>query len=321
MKRNISCFIAMVSVAAFLPSFAFADSCVQANGQQDSYSIGLAKKGLKRQKKAEALLNKISDDAEKAMDSNSKHPGKLEKVRIADEAIPAFLLEKAKCVVIIPGEKSIGFAGYGIDYGAGISVCRNSDGELGKSSFVKIKGGVLGPQFGGKSTDRVLLFMNSDSDQILQKPSLKLGADVAVAAGPLGRDLAADTNLHLEDEVLSYSHTKGLYAGATLDGAVLQPDKKMTEAVEGLKVKRGFFERIGHKIAGVFHHEKASDSACDAAGAAAEINAAINPPAETSGAAVASDALGQKQNLDVAPASDNQAQAPELDNSVAGGIL
>jgi len=153
-----------------------------------------------------------------------------------DKGIPSGLLDKAKCVAIIPGDKKFAFI-FGGSYGRGVATCRTAMG-WSAPMFVAIDGGSVGYQIGGSSTDLVLLFMNDHALQSLLSDKFKLGADASVAAGPVGRSAAADTDLKLNAEVLSYSRSKGLFAGVSLDGAVVQADKSGDQAFYGADVDR-----------------------------------------------------------------------------------
>jgi lipid-binding SYLF domain-containing protein len=153
-----------------------------------------------------------------------------------DQGIPQDLLRSAKCIAIIPGDVKFAFV-FGGSYGRGLATCRT---EIGWSApmFVAIDGGSVGYQIGGSSTDIVMLFMNDHALQSLLGDKFKLGADASVAAGPVGRTAAAGTDVKLSAEILSYSRTKGLFAGVALDGAVVQADKSGDRAMYGHDVKR-----------------------------------------------------------------------------------
>ena len=153
-----------------------------------------------------------------------------------DQGIPANLLESAKCIAIIPGDKKFAFV-FGGSYGRGIATCRTGHG-WSAPMFVAMDSGSVGYQIGGASTDIVMLFMNDHALQSLMSDKFKLGADASVAAGPVGRDAAAGTDLKLNAEILSYSRSKGIFAGVSLDGAVMQADKSGEKAMYGDDVNR-----------------------------------------------------------------------------------
>ena len=153
-----------------------------------------------------------------------------------DRGIPHDLLDKAQCIAIIPGDKKFAFI-FGGSYGRGIATCRTAHG-WSAPIFVALDGGSVGYQIGGSSTDLVLLFMNRHALQSLLSDKFKLGADASVAAGPVGRSAAADTDLKLSAEILSYSRSKGIFAGVSLDGAVVQSDKSGDRSMYGAAVDR-----------------------------------------------------------------------------------
>src|ERR1700691_2881758 len=153
-----------------------------------------------------------------------------------DQGIPTDLLESAKCIAIIPGDIKFAFI-FGGSYGRGIATCRTEHG-WSAPMFVAIDGGSVGYQIGGSSTDLVMLFMNDHALQSLMSDKIKLGADASVAAGPVGRNAAAGTDLKLNAEILSYSRSKGVFAGVSLDGAVMQADKSGDRSMYGDDVNR-----------------------------------------------------------------------------------
>jgi lipid-binding SYLF domain-containing protein len=153
-----------------------------------------------------------------------------------DKGIPHDLLESAKCIAIIPGDKKFAFI-FGGSYGRGVATCRTSHG-WSAPMFVAIDGGSVGYQIGGSSTDIIMLFMNDRALHSLLSDKFKLGADASVAAGPVGRSAAAGTDLKLNAEILSYSRSKGIFAGVSLDGAVVQVDKTGDQAMYGADVDR-----------------------------------------------------------------------------------
>jgi SH3 domain-containing YSC84-like protein 1 len=153
-----------------------------------------------------------------------------------DKGIPHDLLNKAKCVAIIPGDKKLAFI-FGGSYGRGVATCRTAHG-WSAPMFVAIDEGSIGFQIGGSSTDIIMLFMNDHALHSLLSDKFKLGGDATVAAGPVGRDATAATDLKLNAEILSYSRSKGVFAGISLDGAVMQADKSGDQALYGTNVDR-----------------------------------------------------------------------------------
>jgi lipid-binding SYLF domain-containing protein len=151
----------------------------------------------------------------------------------ADKGIPQDLLDKAHCVVVIPGMKKAGFI-FGAKYGRGFAVCR----EHGRSGWsapagMRIEGGSVGFQIGASETDVILLVMNDGGMKHLLSDKFTLGADASGAAGPLGRDLSARTDVMMNAEMLSYSRSRGLFAGVSLVGATLRPDGETNRVLYG----------------------------------------------------------------------------------------
>jgi SH3 domain-containing YSC84-like protein 1 len=153
-----------------------------------------------------------------------------------DKGIPQELLESAKCIAIIPGEKKVALV-VGGDYGKGLATCRTSQG-WSAPLFLAMGGGSVGLQIGGSSTDIVMLFMNEHALQSLLSDKFKIGADATAAAGPVGRHAAAGTDIKLNAEILTYSRSKGAFAGISLDGAVVQADHSGDQAMYGANVSR-----------------------------------------------------------------------------------
>ena len=151
-----------------------------------------------------------------------------------DKGIPRDLLEKAKCVAIIPGEEKLAFI-FGGNYGRGLATCRTGSG-WSAPMFVAVGGGSVGFQIGGSFTDVVMLFMNDHALQSLMGDKFKIGADATVAAGPVGRQATAGTDVRLNAEILSYSRSKGIFAGVSVNGAVVQADHSGDKAMYGRDV-------------------------------------------------------------------------------------
>ena len=154
----------------------------------------------------------------------------------APDSIPHDVLAKARCIAIIPGDKKFAFI-FGANYGRGVAICRTPTG-WSAPLFLAVEGGSVGYQIGGSSTDLILLFMNDHALKSLLSDKFKMGGDVSVAAGPVGREATASTDLKLTAEILSYSRTKGIFAGASLDGTVVMADKSGDEAMYGPNVTR-----------------------------------------------------------------------------------
>jgi lipid-binding SYLF domain-containing protein len=145
-------------------------------------------------------------------------------MRTPDKGVPNDLLDKAECIAIVPGLKKGGL-GIGGKYGKGVVMCRNQERRWTAPSFISIEGGSFGLQIGFTQVDVVMLFMNRKGVDKLIGDKFTLGADASVAAGPVGRSASAQTNVRLDAEILSYSRSKGLFAGLALDGATLRQDK------------------------------------------------------------------------------------------------
>jgi len=148
-----------------------------------------------------------------------------------DKGIPQGILAGAKCVTVIPSYKK-GALVVGAQYGQGVTTCRTPNG-WSAPVFVKLEGGSLGWQIGGQSTDLVLIAMNQDGMEKMLKNKFKLGADAAASAGPVGRNAQAGTDWKLNAEFLTYSRSKGLFAGLDLDGTVLSQNDEDTRTEYG----------------------------------------------------------------------------------------
>ncbi len=153
-----------------------------------------------------------------------------------DKGIPQELLESAKCIAVVPGEKKLAFV-FGGEYGKGVAVCRTAHG-WSAPMFIAVGGGSFGFQIGGSSTDVVMLFMNDHALQSLLSDKFKIGADATVAAGPVGRHVDAGTDIKLNAEILTYSRSKGVFAGISLNGAVVRADQSGDRAEYGANVQR-----------------------------------------------------------------------------------
>ncbi|MGH9595869.1 MAG: lipid-binding SYLF domain-containing protein [Edaphobacter sp.] len=152
-----------------------------------------------------------------------------------DKAIPGGILAGASCVVVIPSYKKGAFV-VGAQYGQGVATCRTSSGRWSAPVCVQLAGGSFGFQIGGQATDLVLVAMNQRGLQDMLKNKFKLGADAAAAAGPVGRNAQAGTDWKLNAEFLSYSRSKGLFAGINLDGTVLSQNQEDTRALYGAAI-------------------------------------------------------------------------------------
>lgn len=159
-----------------------------------------------------------------------------ELMQAPDKAIPRELLESAKCIAIIPGEKKAAFIAGG-NFGRGLAMCRTTNGWSGPV-FVTIAGGSFGLQIGGTSTDLVLVFRNREGFQRLLKDKFTIGVDASAAGGPVGRTAVAATDIEMHAEILTYSRSRGIFAGVSLDGSAVAPDRSADEALYGKNVDR-----------------------------------------------------------------------------------
>jgi lipid-binding SYLF domain-containing protein len=188
MKKNIMSMITAVAAACTLSAPAFAEITSQ--------------KLMKRSEKAAQAISEIA--------------------QAEDKTIPLSLLERATCIVTIPDMIRGGFV-FGAKYGQGLASCRVG-GTWGAPSYVSIKGGNWGLQIGVQAVDLILVFTRSNALNKLSSANFTLGAGASIAAGPVGRHAQVGTDYHLNSEIYSYSRTRGLFAGLTLEGAVLQPN-------------------------------------------------------------------------------------------------
>ena len=162
----------------------------------------------------------------------------MQEIMNTPENIPQEVMEKAECIIVFPSVLKAAFV-VGGSYGRGAMVCRtgkNFRGPWGAPAMYALEGGSVGFQIGGQATDLVLLVMNDRGASSILDSKVKLGADASIAAGPVGRDASADTDAYLRSEVLSYSRSRGLFAGVSLEGSSLRPDNDATADVYGRKL-------------------------------------------------------------------------------------
>jgi len=154
-------------------------------------------------------------------------------MKASDRGIPQDLTDKARCVVVVPGMKKAGFI-FGAKYGRGFAVCRKQGGAgWSAPAAMRVEGGSVGFQIGASETDVVLLVMNDRGMQHLLSDKFTIGGEATAAAGPVGRDAAAQTDAVLHAEMLSYSRSRGLFAGISLEGASLRPDEEANRELYG----------------------------------------------------------------------------------------
>jgi len=163
-------------------------------------------------------------------------------MRAPDQAIPSRMLQDAQAIAVIPNVVKAGFV-FGGRAGKGLISVRTADGTWSNPSFVKLTGGSVGFQAGVQSTDVVLVFRSRGGVDSIVNGKFTLGADAAVAAGPVGRTAQASTDGQLKAEIYSYSRARGLFAGVALDGAVIAIDHRANQAVYGRNsTPRAIFE-------------------------------------------------------------------------------
>jgi len=161
-----------------------------------------------------------------------------ELIKAPDSDVPKDLLKKAECVAVIPGLKKAAL-GFGGEIGRGAVTCKKDAGKgpFGPPAMISVTGGSFGFQIGGQETDVVMLFMTPDSLKHLLRDNVKLGVDASAAGGPKGRTAAAATNATMRAEILTYSRARGVFAGVSLNGAVLKPDKDANKNVYGRPIE------------------------------------------------------------------------------------
>jgi SH3 domain-containing YSC84-like protein 1 len=162
----------------------------------------------------------------------------MQEIMNIPDNIPQEVIEKAECVIVFPSVLKAAFV-VGASYGRGAMVCRSGRhfrGPWGAPAMMALEGGSIGFQIGGEATDLVLLVMNNRGASSILASKVKLGGDASVAAGPVGRDAAANTDAYMRAEILSYSRSRGVFAGVSLEGSTLRPDNDATADVYGRKL-------------------------------------------------------------------------------------
>ena len=152
-----------------------------------------------------------------------------------DKGIPRALLQRAECIGVFPGLTKGAFV-VGGEFGRGVFTCRQKNGAMGAPAFFTMGGGSFGWQFGGEQADLVLLIMNEDGVKHLLQDKFTLGGEVSAVAGPVGRTAEAATDAQMHAEILSWSRSRGIFLGASLQGSVIKPDKSVTEEFYGKPV-------------------------------------------------------------------------------------
>ena len=177
-------------------------------------------------------------DSEKESDRVKDAGQVLKEILNIPDDIPKDLLDRAECVIVLPSVKKFAI-GIGGSYGRGVMTCRSGEhytGHWGAPAMYALEGGNIGLQLGGQATDFVLLVMNPGGAKSLLGSKVKLGADAAAAAGPKGRSAEGATDVVMRAEILSYSRSRGLFAGISLEGSTLRPDNRANEKLYGRKL-------------------------------------------------------------------------------------
>jgi lipid-binding SYLF domain-containing protein len=174
--------------------------------------------------------DKDQSDIAKRIDESAKVLNEI--MATPDKAIPDKVMRDAKCIAVIPSMVKIAI-GFGGNHGKGVATCRTESGAWSAPAPLTITGGSWGLQLGGQAVDLVMIVTNEQGMQHLLSSKFKLGADASAAAGPVGRDAAADTDIKMRAEVLTYSRARGLFAGIDLSGASLTQDKDETRLLYG----------------------------------------------------------------------------------------
>jgi lipid-binding SYLF domain-containing protein len=174
----------------------------------------------------------------------------MQEVLNLPDNLPRQVLDKAECVIVFPSVLKVAF-GMGKEYGRGAMVCRTGkefNGPWGAPAMYALEGDSIGMQIGGEATDLILLVMNQRGAASILSSKIKLGGDASAAAGPVGRDASANTDLWMRAEILSYSRSRGLFAGISLEGSTLRQDKKANERIYGHKITARTI-LLGNKVA------------------------------------------------------------------------
>jgi SH3 domain-containing YSC84-like protein 1 len=178
---------------------------------------------------------KAKDEEQKENDRIQNAGTVLKEILDIPDDIPQDLIDKARCVIVFPSVMKAAFI-VGGSYGRGVMVCRthpNYTGPWGAPSMMALEGGSFGLQIGGEATDFVILVMDDRGADSILHSKVKLGADASVAAGPKGRDAEADTDASIRAEMLSYSRSRGAFAGVSLEGSTLRPDNDANKRLYG----------------------------------------------------------------------------------------
>jgi SH3 domain-containing YSC84-like protein 1 len=193
------------------------------------------------------LILPLAADSDKETDRVEESGQVMKEIINIPDDIPKDLLDRAECVIVLPSVKKLAI-GIGGSYGRGVMTCRTGlhfTGPWSAPALYALEGGNIGFQLGGQATDFVLLVMNPRGANSLMGSKVKLGADAAAAAGPKGRTATGATDIVMRAEILSYSRSRGLFAGISLEGSTLRPDNRANEKLYGRKLSAREIVRQG----------------------------------------------------------------------------
>jgi len=179
---------------------------------------------------AEKDKDKDQSDIEKRIDNSAKVLDEI--MSTPDKGIPDKIMSDAKCIAVVPSMVKIA-VGFGGNHGKGVATCRTETGRWSAVAPITITGGSWGLQLGGQAVDLVMVVMNDEGMKHMLASKFKIGADASAAAGPVGRHAGADSDWKMKSEVLTYSRSRGLFAGIDLNGASVTQDKDETEILYG----------------------------------------------------------------------------------------
>ena len=180
----------------------------------------------------------LADDTTTDQDRIKNAGQVLQEIMDIPDDIPQDVIDKADCVIVYPSVLKAAFI-VGASYGRGVMTCRrgpNFRGRWGAPSMMALEGASVGFQIGGQATDFVLLVMNSSGASSILSSKVKLGGDASVSAGPVGRTASAETDVAMRAEILSYSRSRGAFAGISLSGSTVRPDNDANERIYGKKI-------------------------------------------------------------------------------------
>src|SRR5438105_641741 len=202
-------------------------------------------------------ISLMAADSEKEQDRVKEAGVVLKEIINIPDDIPKDLFDRAECVIVLPSVKKFAI-GIGGSYGRGVMSCRSGEhftGPWSAPAMYALEGGNIGFQLGGQATDFVLLVMSPHGAESLMGSKVKLGADAAAAAGPKGRSAEGATDVAMRAEILSYSRSRGLFAGISLEGSTLRPDNRANRKLYGREVSAKQILRDGKVAAPAAAHE------------------------------------------------------------------